>query len=143
MALLVLVMSLDMNVKFHFCREDHHVSVSFGDASRLCAHCAGHHHNHVQTHDHEVCGLVKHFDAKCCCEDFEETIGFIDQFTFSTENALAVFLPSTLLTNLCQVVFEEKLTSVSHLFTQLKIPYLLTGRLKTIFFSNLKINPLI
>ena len=141
MAFYVLFVALGLNVNFHLCTENHHLMTSFGDASMLCEHCLGHHHEHMQVHEFEDHLQVRHFDAKCCCEDFEGEIGFTDPFTFSTEHTFMVFLPSLLFTSHDQVVLEENLASVFHFFTRFKIPYFLTGRLKTIFFSNLKLNP--
>ena len=143
MAFYVLFLALGLNVNFHLCTENHHVMTSFGDASMLCEHCLGHHHGHLQAHEFDEHLSVRHFDAKCCCEDFEGKIGFTDHFTCSLEKNLMVFLPFTFLTNAVQAVLEECLTPVFHLFTRFKIPYLFTGRLKTIFFSSLKLNPLV
>ena len=143
MAFYVLFVAHGLNINFHLCNENHHLMTSFGDASMLCEHCLGHHHDHMHAHEFEDHLQVRHFDAKCCCEDFEGEIGFTDQFTFAPEKSLTVFLPSTLLTDVVQTVLEEQLMPVFHLFTRWKIPYLLSGRLKTIFFSNLKLNPLV
>ena len=143
LAIYMLFITHGLNVNFHLCTENHHLMSSFGDASMLCEHCLGHHHEHMHIHEFEEHLLVRHFDAKCCCEDFEEEIGFTDQFTFSPEKALVVYLPSILLTDMIQIVLEEQLTPAFPLLTRWKIPYLHSGRLKTIFFSNLKLNPLV
>ena len=144
MALHILFISLDMSVNFHFCLEDHHLSVSFGDASRFCSHCVGHHHGHEATHEHDDDDAAPlHFSAKCCCEDFESEIHFAEDYTFSTEKQLEQSLPIIIVPDVCRLVVDEEIKLVSHCFTHEKIPYLLTGRLRTIFFSNLKINPLI
>ena len=143
MAIYVLFIAHGLNINFHLCNENHHLMTSFGDASLLCEHCLGHHHDHMHANEFEDHLQERHFDAKCCCQDFEGEIGFTDQFTFSPEKSLVVFLPSTLLISTYQIVLEEKLSPVSHLFTRWNIPYLLSGRLKTIFFSHLKLNPLV
>ena len=143
MALHILFISLDMSVNFHFCLEDHHLNVSFGDASRFCSHCVGHHHGHEATHEHDDDAAPLHFSAKCCCEDFESEIHFAENYTFSTEKHLILSLPSVIVSDVFRLVVEEEIKLVSHCFTHEIIPYLLTGRLRTIFFSNLKINPLI
>ncbi len=143
MALYVLFVAHGLSVNFHLCVDDHHVISSFGDASNLCEHCMGHHHHeHLDTEAFEAHDQEVHFGAKCCCEDFDSEIGFTDNFTFSTEKNLCVFLPFTMLTQAANDLFEEKPTTVFRVFDQPKIPYLLTGRLKTIFFSSLRINPL-
>ena len=141
MAFYVFFVALGLNINFHFCAENHHLMTSFGDASMLCEHCLGHHHDHMQAREFEDHLQVRHFDAKCCCEDFEGEIGFTEPFTFSSDHAFMVFLPSLLLSNLYHVVLEEQVKPAFRLFTPWKIPYLLTGRLKTIFFSSLKLNP--
>lgn len=143
MASYLLFVTLGLNINFHLCTENHQLMTSFGDASVLCEHCLGHHHEHVHDLEFKDHLSVRHFDAKCCCKDFEGEIRFADQFTFSPEKSLVVFLPSTLLTQADQTVLEELLMPVFHLFTLWKKPYLLSGRLKTIFFSNLKLNPLV
>ena len=132
-----------MSLNFHFCLEDHHLSVSFGDASRFCSHCVGHHHGHEATHGLDDDAAPLHFSAKCCCEDFESEIRFAEDYTFSTEKQLEHSLPIIVVPDVCRLVVDEEIKLVSHCFTHEKIPYLLTGRLRTIFFSHLKINPLI
>ena len=113
---------------------------SFGDASELCVHCQGHHHEHHAT---ESVSDVIEFNAKCCCEDFDSEIGFTDNFTFSTDKPLMVYLPFTALGTMFHAGLDQEVIPLFRFFTQEKIPYLLTGRLKTIFFSSLKLNPLV
>lgn len=145
MALYVLFMAHGFCVNFHFCSENHHVMSSFGDASLLCSHCLGHHHHHehLEAEEAETHPELLHFEGKCCCEDFNSEIGHTDDYTFSTEKPLIVCLLSTSLTHLCQIVFHAPGIEESRGFTFEKTPYLLTGRLRTIFFSHLKLNPLV
>lgn len=144
MALQILFVSLGISVNFHYCLEDHHLMSSFGEASELCEHCLHHHHHaHLEASESEEHQAVVHFGAKCCCEDFESEIVLTDHYTFSPEKDLTVFLPFTLLSEAFLSVLNDELDSTLHFFTQEKIPYLLTGRLKTIFFSSLKLNPLV
>lgn len=144
LALQLLLVAHGLSVNFHFCAEDHHVISSFGDASVLCEHCLGHHHHeHMEAHEFEEHNQVLHFGAKCCCEDFDSEVGFTDNFTFSPEKTLTVFLPFTFLAHMAYDVVGVNPLTVFKGFTQLKIPYLPTGRLKTIFFSSLKLNPLV
>lgn len=144
MALQILFVSLGISVNFHYCLEDHHLMSSFGEASELCEHCLHHHHHaHMEANEFEEHQAVVHFSAKCCCEDFESEIVLTDHYTFSPEKDLTVFLPFTLLSEAFHSVLNEELDSAFQFFTQEKIPYLLTGRLKTIFFSSLKLNPLV
>lgn len=141
MALYVLFVAHGLNVNFHWCTEDSHVMSSFGDASVLCEHCMGHHHHdHLNPQEFEEHLNVVHFDAKCCCEDFDSEIGFTDAFTFSTEKALMICLPVCYIGATATVV-EDETVPVVQSFSQEKIPYLLTGRLKTIFFSSLRLDP--
>jgi len=144
MALYVLLVAHGLSVNFHFCAEDHHVISSFGDASELCEHCMGHHHHgHIDAQEHEENLKETHFEAKCCCEDYNNKVGFTDNYTFSPEKTLVVYLPFTLLTQSVDNGIDENPVTVFTSLDRLKIPYLLTGRLKTIFFSNLKLNPLV
>ena len=126
------------------CAEGHHLIGSFGDASELCEHCMDHHHHeHMEAHEFEEHLKEVHFGAKCCCEDFDSEVGFTDNFTFSFEKSLTVFLPFTFLVLSVNDLTEVNPVAVFKTFSQPKIPYLLTGRLKTIFFSSLKLNPLV
>lgn len=144
LALQVLIVAHGLSVNFHLCSEDHHVMSSFGDASELCEHCFGHHHHgHSDLHEFEEHDAVVSLSAKCCCEDFDSEIGFTDDFTFSPEKDLTVFLPFTFLGNMFYSQMGENPWTVFRCFMQLEKTYLLTGRLKTIFFSNLKLNPLV
>ena len=144
LAIHFLFITLDVNVNIHYCSEDHHVSTSFGDASRLCRHCLGHHH-----HDHPVAETFfsetdapLHFAPKCCCEDYDNEIHLTElaspDFNKPFHHILpCAFLPSCLPKNL-------NVTSVKILPECLqphRVFFLLTGRLKTIFFSQLKLNP--
>lgn len=143
MAFYMLFIVLGLNVHCHLCNENHHLMTSFGDASMLCEHCIGHHHDHEQIPGSEENVVEKHFSDKCCCEDFGSDIVLSDVFTLSMEKYATVFLPITELTTMFQFALQMDLTPVFMFFSHEKIPYLLTGHLKTIFFSNLKLNPLV
>lgn len=143
MALYVLLVAHGLTVNFHFCTEDHHLMSSFGDASEQCVHCLGHHHHDAHGEGGEALDEVLHFAVKCCCEDFDSEIAFSDSFTFSTEKSLMVFLPLTMLSAWYHLILEENDPPFFHGFVQEKTTYLLSGRLRTIFFSNLKLNPLV
>lgn len=142
MALYVLFVAHGMNVNFHLCTEDHQLTSSFGDASLLCEHCLGHHH---QEHgDEQACETNPqplHYGSKCCCEDYESEIGFTDDYTFSSEKILTTCPVSTPLAEGLQQLTDNGLVFDFHRFVHEKIPYLLTGRLRAIFFSHLKLNP--
>ena len=142
MVLVVLFVSVGWDVKFHYCTEDHHIMGSFSDAAAACVHCMGHHHEHemesAELHD------VVQFNAKCCCEDFDQVIQFTDSFVFSQEDNfntdiqfnynISSFEDLSLLP-LAQEVFL--------VFDLRKIPVFLSGRAIRVFFSSLKLNPLV
>ena len=141
MALVVLFVSVGWDVKFHYCTEDHHTTGSLIDASDNCVHCWGHHHEHEMEaalpHD------VMQFDAKCCCDDFDSKIQFTDNFVFSPEKHLMVNLQSFVLPHLD---LSEICAQVSTLFSNLssrKTFKFLSGRERIVFFSSLKLNPLV
>ena len=140
MAFVVLFVSMGWDVKFHYCTEDHHLSGSFVDVAESCFHCLEHedeHEAHFMHHD------AVQLNAKCCCEDFESEVGFVEGFTFSTEKTLIVYLPFTHLESTLHAVAEMDVLPIYRLLKLERIPYLITGRLKTIFFSSLKLNPLV
>ena len=144
MALYVLFVAHGFNVNFHFCTENHHVMSSFGDASALCEHCLGHHHHeHLNTQESDERLEERHFNAKCCCEDFDSEIGFTEGFTFSTEKLSLVSLPNLIMMTMLHPLVDEMVTLSSQNRIWEKTPHFMTGRLKTIFFSSLKLNPLV
>jgi len=144
MALYILFVSLGMSVNFHYCSEDHHLMSSFGDASELCEHCFGHHHHHhMDADDYENHLTVTHFGAKCCCDDYESAVGFTEGFVFSTEKQVMMPVLGVLLPSLCDVKVDQVVINTFHVLSLWKIPNVISGRLRTIFFSNLKLNPLV
>ena len=144
MALHILFVSLGMNVNFHYCSEDHHLMSSFGDASELCEHCLGHHHHsHMDAQEFEEHLSVMHFGAECCCEDFESTVGFSEGFVFSTEKQVMMPVLGVLLPSLCDITIDQVVVNTFHVLSLWKIPNVISGRLRTIIFSNLKLNPLV
>ena len=54
-ALLMLLVSADWDIKFHYCTETHTLLGSFGQPAELCLHCLEHEHehDHEQAHHHE------------------------------------------------------------------------------------------
>ena len=140
MALVVLFVSVGWDVKFHYCTAEHHLSGSFGEAAELCLHCHDHEHEHeahfAQQHETQ-------FNAKCCCEDFDRKIQFTENYVFSPEKHLIISLQSFLLfhfelTELCaqvNVVFRHH--------SPRKTLKFLSGRERIVFFSSLKLNPLV
>ena len=87
-------------------------------------------------------GVVQ-FNAKCCCEDFDSKIQFTDNFVFSPDKHLMVNLQSFVLPHLD---LSEICAQVSTLFSNLssrKTFKFLSGRERIVFFSSLKLNPLV
>ena len=142
MALAVLFVSVGWDVKFHYCTEDHQLTGSFGDASAACVHCMGHHHEH---HEMEAAELhdVLQFNAKCCCEDFDSKIQFTDNYVFSPDKHLIVDLQSTILPHLDLTELCDHVKVVFSNHSPRKTLKFLTGRERTLFFSSLRINPLV
>lgn len=140
MALVVLFVSMGWNVKFHYCTEGHHLSGSFSDAAELCLHCLEH------EHEHEPCFAQQHeiqFNAKCCCEDFESKIQFTENYVFSPEKHLDIhFQPFTFAHfGLQGLMLKAQLVFIH--FTARKIPNFFSARDRLVFFSALRLNPLV
>ena len=142
MALAVLFVSVGWDVKFHYCTENHHITGSFGDASAECVHCLGHHHDHedaetMLSHD------VIQFNAKCCCEDFDSKIQFTDNYVFSPDKHLIVNLQSFVLSHLDLTELCNQVSAVYNNHSQRKTLKFLSGQERIVFFSSLKLNPLV
>ncbi len=140
LALVVLFVSVGWDVKFHYCTAEHHLSGSFGEAAESCLHCHDHEHEHeahfAQQHETQ-------FNAKCCCEDFERKIQFTDNYVFSPDKHLIISLQSCFLPHLD---LKELCAQVSTVFRQhspRKTLKFLSGRERIVFFSSLKLNPLV
>ena len=144
LALVVLFVSVGWDVKFHYCTEDHHLTGSFVDAASACVHCLGHHHDHEQEHEEaDLPHDVAHFSAKCCCEDFDSKIQFTDNYVFSPEKHVNIqFLPFVFV-HLDLQNLMPKAKQVFLLFTARKIPPFLSARDRLVFFSALKLDPLV
>lgn len=140
MALLVLFVSMGWDVKFHYCTEDHHLTGSFGEAAETCLHCLEH------EHDHEVHFMQQHeiqFDAKCCCEDFESKIQFTDNYVFSPEKHLDIHFQPFAFIHLTHLDLMPKAQLAFQQFTARKIPHFFSARDRLVFFSTLRLNPLV
>ena len=143
MALAVLLVSVGWDVKFHYCTEDHHIKGSFGDAAAACVHCMGHHHEH----EHEAEAVLPHdvvqFNAKCCCDDFDSKIQFADNYVFSPDKHLVVSLQSFVLPHLDLTEICAQTSTAFRNHSPRKTLKFLSGRERTVFFSSLKLNPLV
>ena len=142
MALMVLFVSMGWDVKFHYCTEDHHISGSFIDASAECLHCIGHHHNHEEAAT-DMSHNVVHYDAKCCCNVFDSKIQFTDNFVFSPDKHLIVGLQSFIQPHLDLSQLCDKVKVVFNNHSQRKTLKFLSGQERIVFFSSLKLNPLV
>ena len=140
MAFVVLFVSVGWDVKFHYCTEEHHLTSSFVDAAESCLHCLEHEHDHEAhfVHQHEL-----QFNAKCCCEDFESLIRFSDNFVFSPDKHLDIHFQPFVFTHLDLQELLPKAQQVLHHFTTRKIPNFLSARDRLVFFSALRLNPLV
>ena len=141
MALAVLFVSVGWDVKFHYCTEDHHMTGSLGNASDDCVHCWGHHHEHEMEaalpHD------VMQFDAKCCCDDFDSKIQFTDNFVFSPDKQLDIHFQPFVFVHLDLQELLPKAQQAWHYFTARKIPHFFSARDRLVYFSALRLNPLV
>lgn len=139
MALVVLFVSMGWDVSFHYCTENHRLSSSFGEAAELCAHCLGHEHEHEThfEHEHEL-----QFNANCCCEDFESIIQF-DNFVFSPEKHLDIHFQPFVLGHFDLLGLKFLVQQVFHHITTQKTPLFLYARDRLVFFSALRLNPLV
>ena len=142
MALAVLFVSVGWDVKFHYCTEDHHIMSSFGDASAECVHCFGHHHGHEEGEETLQHDVVQ-FNAKCCCEDFDSKIQFTDNYVFSPDKHLIVSLQSFVLPHLDLTKLYDEVSVIYNNHSQRKTLKFLSGQDRIVFFSSLKLNPLV
>ncbi len=142
MALAVLFVSVGWDVKFHYCTEDHHMTGSFNDASAECVHCVGHHHGHEEAEEALPLDIV-HFNAKCCCDDFDSKIQFTDNFVFSPDKHIDIHFQPIVLTHLNLQEMLPKVQQAFHHFTTRKIPHFFSARDRLVFFSALRLNPLV
>ena len=140
MAFVVLFVSVGWDVKFHYCTEEHHLTSSFVDAAESCLHCLEHEHDHEAhfVHQHEL-----QFNAKCCCEDFESLIQFSDNYVFSSDKHLLVSLRSFILPHLDLSELCDQANEVFNNHSLRKTLKFLSGQERIVFFSSLKLNPLV
>ena len=142
MALAVLLVSVGWDVKFHYCTEDHHITGSFGDASAECVHCLEHHHEHHEMEAAELHDVVQ-FNAKCCCEDFDSKIQFTDNYVFSPEKHLDIHFQPFDFVHQALLDLMPKTHQVLLHFTARKKPNFYSARERLVFFSALRLNPLV
>ena len=140
MAIAVLFVSLGWDVKFHYCTAEHHLSGNFSEAAESCLHCLEHEHEHeaIFAQPHEI-----QYDAKCCCEDFESKIQFVGNYVFSPEKQLVINLQSFVLPHLDLKEICAQVSTVFNNHSTRKTLMFLSGRERIVFFSSLKLNPLV
>lgn len=143
MAFVVLFISVGWDVKFHYCTEDHQLTGSFGPAADYCLHCLDHEHEHEETDAHLWQHDALQFNAKCCCEDFDSKIQFTDNFVFSPEKQLVISLQSFVLPRLNLSELCDQVNVVFNNHSQRKTLKFLSGQERIVFFSSLKLNPLV
>ena len=143
MALAVLFVSVGWDVKFHYCTEDHQLSGSFSAVVDHCLHCLDHEHEHEETEAHlwQLDGLQ--FNAKCCCDDFDSKIQFTDNFVFSPDKHLIISLQSFILPFLDLTDLCNQVSGAFNNFSLKKTLKFLSGRERIVYFSSLKLNPLV
>ena len=142
MALVVLFVSIGWDVKFHYCTIDHELTSSFGDAAAACEHCLGHHHEAHEVIPASVSSEA-HFNAKCCCDDFDRFIQFTDNYVFSPEKHLDIHFQSFVFAHPDLQNLMPKAKQAFQIFTARKIPPFLSARDRLVFFSALRLNPLV
>ena len=143
MALVVLFVSVGWDVKFHYCTEDHQLTGSFGAVVDHCLHCLDHEHEHEETEAHlwQLDGLQ--FNAKCCCDDFDSKIQFTENFVFSPNKQLNISLQSFVLPHLDLNEVPVQVRQIFDNHSLRKTFKFLSGQERIVFFSSLKINPLV
>ena len=142
-ALVVLFVSVGWDVKFHYCTEDHQLTGSFGTVVDHCLHCLDHELEHEETETHLWQNDALQFSAKCCCDDFDSKIQFTENFVFSPDKQLNISLKYFVLPHLD---LNEVLVQVRQIFDNhslRKTFKFLSGQERIVFFSSLKINPLV
>ena len=141
MAFAVLFVSFGWDVCFHYCTSSHTMTSHIGMGSPMHAQCFGHAQCSEESHEHHP--MATHFDAKGCCDDYDSKIQFTDNFVYSPEKQLIISLQYYLLSHLD---LNEVLVQVRQIFynhSPKKVLKFLSGQERIVFFSSLKINPLV
>ena len=143
MAFAVLFVSVGWDVKFHYCTEDHQLTGSFGAVVDHCLHCLDHEYEHEENEAYlwQLDGLQ--FNAKCCCDDFDSKIQFTDNFVFSPDKHLIISIQSFILPFLDLTDLCNQVSGAFNKFSLKKTLKFLSGRERIVYFSSLKLNPLV
>lgn len=141
MAFAVLFVSFGWDVCFHYCTSSHTMTSHIGMGSPMHAQCFGHAQCSEESHEHHP--MATHFDAKGCCNDYDSKIQFTDNFVYSPEKQLIISLQYYLLSHLD---LNDVLVQVRQIFynhSPKKALKFLSGQERIVFFSSLKLNPLV
>ena len=143
MTLVVLFVSVGWDVKFHYCTEEHQLTGSFGPVADYCLHCLDHEHMLEEADANLWQHYGLQFNAKCCCEDFDSKIQFTDNFVFSPDKHLIVSLQYFILPFLDLMDLCDQVSGGFNNLSLKKTLKFLSGRERIVFFSSLKLNPLV
>ena len=141
MAFVVLFVSVGWDVCFHYCTSSHKMTSHIGMKASTHAHCFDLDPCHEESHEHHPAAV--HFDAKGCCDDFDSRIQFSDSFTFSAEKQLNLHFQPCHFHNTGILDLTPVTQQVCNPIAAQKIPLPFVGRIGLIFFSQLKLNPLV
>ena len=143
LAFAVLFVSVGWDVEFHYCTEDHQLTGSFGIVADQCMHCLDHEHEHEGAEANLKQHETLQFNAKCCCEDFDRKIQFTDNFVFSPDKQLDIHFQPFVFLHLDLQELLPKAQQAWHHFTARKIPHFFSARDRLVYFSALRLNPLV
>ena len=141
MALAVLFVSFGWDVCFHYCTSSHTMTSHIGMGSPMHAQCFGHAQCSEESHEHHP--MATHFDAKGCCDDYDSKIQFTDNFVYSPDKHIDIHFQPIVLTHLNLQEMLPKVQQAFHHFTTRKIPHFFSARDRLVFFSALRLNPLV
>lgn len=139
LAVAMLFVSVGWDVCFHYCTSSHTVTSHFSVGSTDHAKCA----DDCLEDSHLNHPAATHFDARGCCEDFDSRIQFTDNFTFSPEKQHVFFFhPVAILDFNWSSVSLEVIQVLRQNFSR-KRPVFPSGKEMMVFFSCLRLNPLV
>ena len=141
MAFAVLFVSFGWDVCFHYCTSSHTMTSHIGMGSPMHAQCFGHAQCSEESHEHHP--MATHFDAKGCCDDYDSKIQFTDNFVFSPEKQLDIHFQPFVFVHLDLQELLLKAQQAWHHFTARKIPHFISARDRLVYFSALRLNPLV
>ena len=141
LALVVLFVSVGWDVCFHYCTSSHTMTSHIGMGLPMHAQCLGHAQCGEESHEHHP--TATHFDAKGCCDDFDSKIQFTDKYIFTPKKLQNLHYQPFVFLHFAVFDLSMKAKQVFGWFAMQKIPLLPFGKLRLVFFSQLKLNPLV